>query len=312
MIDGFVKDTSKNPHRRKIVSGQVHQRSEKARTLMRDGLKKPVRTLGNGVEHFGGAVNIQRQMRAKITPKHSHVDRFGAPKTPSQKKPGPKPLSGELVSRRPQQNTANQTTHKPMPSMVTSVSHQKLERMLDQALTHADSHKEQLRYQAARHFWHRRLLSGHRRWYALMGLMLLIVAVAFISWQRFPQFSIKAAGMKAHIAPTVPGYIPEGYKLAGPAKAISGTVDIKYARADNTADYEVVQTQSALTSSLVGQNVVPKGAPVQTTQVEGNTVFIYGRHNDAAWVNNGILYTIKDHADLNSDELIKIVQGLNP
>jgi hypothetical protein len=45
--------------------------------------------------------------------------------------------------------------------------------------------------------------------------------------------------------------------------------------------------------------------------VAGNTVYIYGARNDAAWVNNGVLYTIKDYAGLTSDQIIKIVQGLN-
>jgi hypothetical protein len=278
---------------------------------MRGGLKKPAKSLGSGIEHFSGAVNVQRQMRAKITPKHSHVQRFGVPKPPAKKSPAPKPVSGELVGRRPQ-SSVQDTPQQPLPSMVTSVSHQKLERMLDQALTHADTHKEALRYHAAKHFWHRRWLSGHRRWYALTGLLVLVIAALAMSYQRFPQFSIKAAGMKTHITPSVPSYIPDGYKLAGPAKAVSGAVDIKYASGNTSNNYEIVQWQSDLTSSLVGQSVVPKGSPVQTTQVEGNTVFIYGHTNDAAWVNNGVLYTIKNHAQLSSDELIKIVQGLNP
>jgi hypothetical protein len=312
VIDGFVKDSSKKTLRGKVVSGQMHQRTEKGRTLMRGGLNKPAKTLGAGIEHFSGAVNIQREVRAKGTPRHHHVERFGVPKVPPKQHTYPKPVSGELVSRRPQSKSA-QAAQPPLPSMVTSVSHQKLEKMLDQALTHADTHKEALRYHAARHFWHRRWLSGHRRWYALAVLLLVVVAAIGISWQRFPQLSVKAAGMRAHLSPTVPGYVPEGYKLAGPAKAISGTVDIKYTSGDKaSSSYEVVQAQSELTSSLVGQSVVPKGAPVQTTQVEGNTVFIYGNSNDAAWVNNGVLYKVKDRANLSSDELIKIVQGLNP
>jgi hypothetical protein len=101
--------------------------------------------------------------------------------------------------------------------------------------------------------------------------------------------------------------------MSGPAQAVSGTVNIKYKSLnDEGRVYEINQTPSNLTSSLVGQNVVPKGSPVQTSQVKGNTVYIYGTGNDAAWVNNGVLYKIKDRANLSSDELLDIVKGVNP
>jgi hypothetical protein len=196
--------------------------------------------------------------------------------------------------------------------MVASASHQKLERLLDHALTNADSHKQAMRYQAARHFWQRRWLAGNRRWLVLLAVLVLIIGGLFVAWQKVPILSVKAAGMKAHLSPSVPAYTPDGYKMAGPAKAVSGTVSIKYVSSDSAGSYEIIQAQSNLTSNSVGQNVVPKGAAVQTSQVNGNTVYIYGKENDAAWVNDGVLYTIKDHASLSSDELIKMVQGLNP
>ena len=201
----------------------------------------------------------------------------------------------------------------PLPSMVTSASHQKLERLLDHALANADAHKQALAHQAARHFWQRRWLSGRKRWAALGVVLLIIVAGGVFAWQTIPQLSVKMAGLRAHLSAVVPSYKPDGYKLASPAKAVSGTVVVSYkSAADPHQTYAVVEAQSNLTSPTVAQNVVPKGATVQTSQVNGNTVYIYGSDNDAVWVNNGVLYTIKDSANLSSDELIKIVQGLNP
>jgi hypothetical protein len=279
---------------------------------MRDGLKKPARSVSAGIGHFGD-VKPDREIRAKTTPKHHRVERFGVPKA---RKPAakPAPVSGELVSRRPSQSVDTaKTAAAPLPSMVTSVSHQKLERMLDHALAHADTHKEALKYHAARHFWQRSWLSGPRRWAAVAIVIIAVLTGLAVAWQKVPALSVKAAGMRAHLSPTVPAYRPDGFQMAGPAQAVSGTVNIKYSSSDDkTKTYQIIQAQSNLTSALVGQSVVPKGADVQTSQVDGNTVFIFGQTNDAAWVNNGVLYTIKDHARLSSDELIKIVQGLNP
>jgi hypothetical protein len=49
---------------------------------------------------------------------------------------------------------------------------------------------------------------------------------------------------------------------------------------------------------------------VQTSVVNGTTVYIYGQTNDAAWVNNGVQYTVQDKASLNSDQLLKIANSL--
>lgn len=290
----------------------MHRRAERAQTLVRTGLKKPVNKLSAGVGHFSGSSHPEREIRAKTTPKHVSVDRFGSPKAPARPAPLQKAVSGELVRRNSQSRSAHQAAA-PLPSMVASASHQKLERLLDHALTNADTHKEALRYQAARHFWQRRRMSGGRRWLALGGALIVIIVGLLAAWEKVPILSVKTAGIRAHLNPSVPSYTPDSYKLAGPAKAVSGTVDIKYVSStDSSSSYEIIQAGSNLTSSSVGQSVVPKGAAVQTSQVNGNTVYLYGKANNAVWVNDGVLYTIKDNANLSSDELIKIVQGLNP
>ncbi|MBX4190893.1 DUF4367 domain-containing protein [Candidatus Saccharibacteria bacterium] len=313
-MDGFITNPKKTSTRKQIISSHVHQRTEKARTLMRGGLKRPAVKPHNSVRS-SSAFNPQREIRAKSTPRHHEIKRFGIP-TPHTKKSTrtTTAVSGELLNRPSTPvNSAPKTASAPLPSMITSASHQKLERLLDQALTHADSHKEAMRYNAAKHFWQRRWLGGRRKWLLLGFLVIAVIIGLLVSWQKVPQLSVKAAGFRAHLKSTVPSYKPDGFKMAGPARAVSGTVDIKYQSiADSSRFYNIIQAESNLTSSSVGQSVVPKGAPVQTSQVNGDTIYIYGRNNDAAWVNNGVLYTIKDHANLSSDELIKIVQGLNP
>jgi hypothetical protein len=197
--------------------------------------------------------------------------------------------------------------------MVTSASHQKLERMLDLALTRADAHKQALRYHAARHFWQRPSFLGRRTWLKLSLIVIVLVAGAgFAAWQKFPQLSIKLAASRAHISASVPSYKPEGYSLAAPAQAIDGKVLIKYkALSDASQSYDISQAPSDMTSTSLANILAPGGTQMQTSQVGGNTVYIYGPKNDAAWVNNGILYKLNDRANLSSDEIINIVKGLN-
>jgi len=289
-------------------SEAVHRRAEKTRTLMRGGLKKPY-GMAMDMGRSSAKPRIGTQLRAKTIRRHTQVEHFGNPIRSSGGRAA-EAASGEIISRG---QAVPAAAAAPLPSMIASASHQKLERLLDEALSKADAHKQALRYQAARHFWQRRWFTGPVRWMTAAGGTLLIAGSIFYAWRTVPQLSMKFAGLRAHVAAAVPTYKPDGYKIAGPAKAVSGAVVIQYKSAsDLSKTYAITEQPSAFTSTMVSQNVVPKGAPVQTSQVEGNTVYIYGSSNDAAWVNNGVLYRIKNNSSLGSDQLINIVSGLNP
>ena len=307
---------SNSQKRPNFKSTDFHARVEKTHTLMRSGLKKPASHIQSNLARFKPKSAIEREVRAKSTTKHVRVERFGNPQAVSPAaRTEKKPLRGELInSGRQNLSTSNAgAASVPVPSMVASASHQKLERLLDEALLKADAHKQAMRYHAARHFWQRQWFSGPRRWAFIATSAFVALSMLFLAWQKIPQLSVKVAGMKAHLSPAVPSYKPEGYAMAGPAQAVKGAVTVKYSHSEDPAKtYEITQSESNLTSQLVSQNIIPKGASVQTSQIAGNTVYIYGPDNDVVWVNNGVLYTIKDKAHLRSDQLIKIVQGLNP
>jgi hypothetical protein len=284
---------------------------------MRGSLKKPSENFSAKVQRLTPGANPQREVRAKTTAKHSQVDRFGTPKpadTAYGKEHG-RVLQGELVgppAKPTRLQSGPSSTAVALPSMVSSASHQKLERLLDAALTSADAHKQALRYQAARHFWQKPGFMGRRK--ALKLVLILVILLATIgvaAWEKIPQVSVKLAAIRTHLHASVPAYKPVGFSQA-PASAKSGSVVIKFKSTDNVAQgFDIIQKQSNLASASLSQTLVPQGSQVQTSQVAGNTVYIYGARNDAAWVNNGVLYTIKDYAGLTSDQIIKIVQGLN-
>lgn len=318
VIDGFMKSSSKTAPKlthQAAKSAQLHRRTEKTHTLARGGLKKPAKYASSRLHKLSPPSNFQREARAKTIQRHGRVNRFGgaARSALSAAQAAPKSLSGEIISRG--RRTAHSSVNPvpaPAPSMITSVSHQKLERMLDEALVKADAHKAAMQYQAARHFWRRRWLSGPRRWVVMLVFFLALGSSIFIAWQKVPQLSLKAASLRVHFKAVAPSYKPEGYKVSGPAKASAGAVSLTYQSGVDGSSYVVSQSTSNLTSAMVANTVVPHGASVQTSEVDGNTVYIYGTDDNAAWVNNGVLYTIKNSANLNSDELIKIVKGINP
>lgn len=281
---------------------------------MRGALKKPSVPLGAHIQRLTPGYNPRREDHAKHVAKHDRVQRFGIPVASAPAVPH-QTLQAKVTPRRsgPSAAAASNSTSVALPSMITSASHQKLERMLDVALTRADAHKQALRYHAARHFWQRPSFLGRRTGLKISLLVILVLAGAgFAAWQKFPQLSIKLAASRAHIHASVPSYKPDGYSLAAPAQAINGQVLIKYkAAADADQGYDISQAPSDMTSTSLASTLTPSGSQMQTSQVGGNTVYIYGPKNDAAWVNNGILYKLSDRANLSSDQIIDIVKGLN-
>jgi hypothetical protein len=311
MIDGFARSTASTATSKKPAHS-FHQRTEKAQTLMRGALKKPDLQVGHRIQKLTPGYNPKREAHAQAVNKHSQVKHFGHPIAQKDSSFSAPAVHKAKVTPRQSLSAPSASTSVALPSMVTSASHQRLERMLDEALVKADAHKQALRYQAARHFWQRPGFLGRRTGLKLTLIFLIVLAaLAFVTWQKFPQLSVKVAGSRAHINATVPSYKPVGYNMAAPATVQDGEVLIKFAAAESGLGYDISQQPSNMTSTSLAQTLVHPGAQMQTSQVGGNTVYIYGEHNDAAWVNNGILYSLMDHANLSSDQIINIVKGLN-
>lgn len=314
VIDGFVKAPSRN-RQSKTPAHQLHSRTDKAHTLMRGALKKPAGHFNSKIQNLNPGHNPEREVRAKTASKHGRIEHFGNPQKPQETQH--EVLQGEVIPSHSHQ-TANShpvpsaPVAVALPSMITSASHQKLERMLDAALTNADAHKQAMRYQAARHFWQRPGFLGRRAGLKVILICLVVLAAGlFLAWEKLPQVSVKLAGVRTHVNAAVPNYKPAGFDLASPASAAGGSVVTNYKNTDTSQNYSLIQKHSNMTTASMAQAVVPAGSQVQTSQIDGNTVYIYGSENSAAWVNNGIFYSLKDHANLSSDEIIKIVQGLN-
>lgn len=290
------------------------RRAQKAQTLRRDGLKKPAGQARPRLSHSLSAPRPQTAARAQQILKHTKVNHFGIPRVAKGSKPAAEVhhVSGEIINRKTSKQTDNAASvGAPLPSMITSASHQKLERLLDAALFQADAHKQALKYQAARHFWQRPGLFSRRR---LLAVAVIIIAALVLgglaAWQRVPQLSVKLAAKQAHVGASLPGYSPPGYHLAKPATATANSVILDYQSSTGQSGYTLTQQRTGMTSASLARTIIPPSAPVQTSDVAGNTVYIYGQGNNAAWVNNGVLYTIKDQANLSADELNKVAQSL--
>lgn len=302
----------------KAAAQGVHQRAQRSQTLMRSAVKKPAQAVSSAANTTTrlmqpkarvASVDKSRVSRAQAVSQDAKVRRFGHVVKDIPAKPY---TAAQSASKSPAsaaaRTSANSVLYKPLPSMVTSASQRQLERMLDEALTRADAHKRAFRANA--NIWQK--IKFAPRWQSVGATLLAIVLLtAFVAWQKVPQVAMRVAATRAHVNAHIPGYVPSGFSFAGPVHYDQGSVSVNYQANGNTSrTFTLTQKSSNLDSKSLADSVVPKNTQVQTSVVQGTTVYIYGENNDAAWANHGVTYTIHDTANLNSDQLLKIAGSL--
>jgi hypothetical protein len=317
--------------RLKTAAQGVHHRAQRSQTLMRSAVKKPA-TLARTVrpatrqaeiiKDKTAQINQARMSRVQIINKNTKVRRFGhGTHVPTAAKTVIKPAEGEIISRPnvkgavvagTKSSSSTSLVNKPLPSLITSASHHQLERMLDEALTKADAHKKGRRSHIHNQNLWQKIISMPR-WMTLGSAVVVASIVAlFIAINKVPSMAVRVASSKAHVHAQLPGYTPTGFGFSGPVSYSDGKVSIKFKANDSSSrEFTLSQTDSKMSSKSLEDKVVPQNTQVQTSIVNGTTVYIFGQSNDAAWVNNGIQYIIKDAANLNSDQLLKIASSLN-
>jgi hypothetical protein len=297
--------------RLKSTAQNVHKRAQRSQTLMRTAVSKPAVDKNKIERKAARTITAVKSERSQSVAKHPNVNRFGhvaaALKPVQNVNPSQKALVPAAKTQEPQRAAA----HSVAPSMVTSASHQHLERLLDEALTKADAHKRIMKRQIGnKNIWNK--IKFAPRWLSLgAGTLIVLLLSGFYAWQNVPQVAIKLAAARSNISAKVPAYTPSGFSFAGPINYSKGSVSIRYAANDDgNRSFTLIQEKSKMSNKSLEDTVVPADTQVQTSQVAGTTVYIYGDNNDAAWVNHGIKYHIQDFANLNSDQLLKIAESL--
>jgi hypothetical protein len=319
VIDGFVlgshhakkhvkKSLSHAKARTRVVSTDIHGRPQRSRTLMRHIVKKPTRSAQKAVDlapHVKShPIHPTKELRAKTAVMHPHVKRFGY----FAEKPQPSPVM-EITHHNKKAEVEVLPELPTLPSLVTSASHKKLEKMLDEALFSADAHRQMMN--ARRHRGLTSKLAGVPFWlkFAVITAFVSVVAL-FLIWQNLPAVAVHVASAKAHVNAAIPAYTPEGFAYTGQLKYVPGAVTMEYKDIKHDqGSFSLTQTASNLSGQSLEDQALPKEAPVQTSEVKGTTVYIYG-HSNAMWANRNVVYKLENKADLTSDQVLKIVQSL--
>ncbi len=306
MIDGFVIGAHHKSHaksgRPKNKAQGLHQKPQRTKTLMRGIVKKPEGTgkKPSSGEHHSKPGLPQSHAASKVA-KHHKVNRFGfMASSQSKNETKQQPVKIKAVAT-PRAKESSSSSAPRVPSMVSSVSHRKLEEMLDEALVRADAHKHMMNGGKMKHRVPRWMLFS-------AAFVVVIVVAAILVWQNLPTVAVHVAAARTHVNASVPSYTPSGYSMAGHIKYDSKAVVMEY-KSPAQQTYSITQTASDMDSTSLSSDL-PANSPVQTSQVDGTTVYFYGDSSNAAWVNHGVMYKLKNNAHLPSDQVLKIVKGL--
>lgn len=144
---------------------------------------------------------------------------------------------------------------------------------------------------------------------ASAGLALLLLG-GYFTYLNMPNLSVRVAAVSAGVDASYPNYHPDGYSLNGPVGFSDGEVSMKFAANGGTQGFTITQSKSSWDSSAVFENYVKDkaGENYITYSERGLTIYTYG--GNAAWVTDGILYTIDGDAPLSGDQIRRIATSL--
>lgn len=268
----------------------VHTRTQKSTTLNRAVVKK-----APAAHHVSDMV---RRHSAANVQKSPHITKFA-----------PHPAGARIVKSTPDvaptthplQHHVNrvQASQKPAVS-VPKPSHVIKNEAIENAMKHAPA-KKQSEYKKPKRSRFTKLAS--------VSMALLLLA-GYFTYINMPNLSVRVASSQAGIAASYPDYKPDGYSLSGPVAYSDGEVSMKFASNSGTGSYTVSESKSSWDSSAVRDNYIRQNGGVEpTTHTErGLTIYMHG--SNAAWVNRGILYTIKGDAPLSSEQIRRIATSL--
>lgn len=171
--------------------------------------------------------------------------------------------------------------------------------IFEAAIANARSH-EQPKHKPKRKASHRVL--------QMASFVVAFIAIGgFVAYLNMPNIELHMASSRAGFHASLPSYKPTGYALDGGVRASNGIVSVSFKSGDSK--YTVQQQESNWDSQTLLDNVVSMASSDHKTyESQGRTVYIYG--NNAAWVNGGVLYSMKVDGTLAHQQIVSIATSM--
>lgn len=154
-------------------------------------------------------------------------------------------------------------------------------------------------------------ISGRSRW-AITGAVVLVVLIlgGYITYLNVPSIAVRVAAARAGVDANLPRYQPPGYQFRGPVSFSSGQIVIRLDSRDENSFITITQRATDWDPATLVENYLLKKSPNYLTfQENGLTIYVYNGNN-AAWINNGILYAIEGNTNLSAEQVIRMATSL--
>ncbi|MDB5169848.1 MAG: hypothetical protein JWN82_244 [Candidatus Saccharibacteria bacterium] len=185
--------------------------------------------------------------------------------------------------------------------------------IFEQALLRATSHEQPAPIIAGNKKNRRAARSLRRRMISYSAGAVAVLALAgFLGVQHADTIQFKVATNKAGFSATMPDYKPIGF-VVDSVRSYNGYVGVKYVAdtIEGNRSFAITEKPSSWNSNTLLTNIQANGEDTayQTIEKAGRTVYVYG-NNQAAWVNNGILYQLAGNGALAVHEIGQIAASM--
>ncbi len=142
------------------------------------------------------------------------------------------------------------------------------------------------------------------------GVLIALVLVGYVTYLNVPAVAIRVAAVRAGVNAQLPRYRPAGFSYSGPISYSRGQLTVRFvSKSDNSALILTEQTSDWDPSTLLENYVLAKSRNYLPFIVNGLTVYVYNGNN-AAWINNGNLYTIEGNTSLTQEQVLNMVTSI--
>ena len=239
----------------------------------------------------------------------------------------PRPIQNDVVKQEPQ---ANHTVSSSAPARNHTNNVERVSDDITSALIHADElrNRQQTQQTESRHEHKseaplmdmvraelentkkQETKRGQRK-FKLSAIAAAITAVALVlgygGYLVYPNVQLRIAASQAGLdAKTF--YTPKGYKVSGSVAMGAGKLAINY-HGENNASYRLSQERSKTTEEQLKSEATVKGKD-SFDSLKAGDVNVYRYNDKAAWVKDGVLYTLDTNDFLTSDQITKIASSV--
>lgn len=251
-------------------------------------------------------ISPQRQGRAEQVAKSERVSKFA---------PG-QPLFASVPPATPQPAPSVRPTIPALQRPLITTSTTRSMDVFQRALKHANAHEQppfdskKAAKSAKKHHKAQHSKPARHHIGAIIAVSLAVVLLtAFIAYQNKAGLILRRASAAAGFHAVLPSYEPQGYSL-GNFKYSPGVVAVNYRNNATRSDYSLTQKTTHLNNqTLLTSYIAPKNPTYQTLQSGARTIYVYG-DNNAAWVNNGVLYQVSSNGSLSTNDVLHIATSM--